>query len=138
MFVKSLLAGAVALVLSAPSCERTVTRLQLAPAPAQKCEPPRIVLVKPGMPANVTYQSNSMPPQRFQGDKRITVHFTTPEGVTKHCNGGKPICGFRIMACQKGNELILPNPCRYGMESYGRLSCHEVAHANGWPAYHGD
>ena len=113
---------------------------ELTPAAAQACEPPRIVLVKPGVtPPNATYHSSSMPPERFRGDNQATIFFTSPAEVERICgNGAKPICKMRRIACVKGGRIIMPNPCGFGTESFGRYSCHELAHVNGWPATHGD
>lgn len=103
------------------------------------CDPPRVVLVKPGVtPPNATYQSSGNPPVRFQADRRVTMRFTSPENVERVCGNDRKICGFTIKACFKNGEIIAPNPNGYSTETYGRLIAHELGHANGWPAHHGD
>lgn len=139
MIVKLALAGVVAFVLS--TCEQP-TAADYAPTAAKTCVPPQIVLRKPGInyPPNATYQSNGAPPLRFRGDRSVQIQFASPDEVERLCGVTKPICGFRLMACARGNKLIMPNPCGANsiVEPYGKLLCHEMAHANGWPAYHGD
>ena len=37
-----------------------------------------------------------------------------------------------------GGRVIAPNPCSYPeTDLYARILCHEIGHANGWPATHG-
>jgi hypothetical protein len=141
VIAKSLLGAVLALVLSIS--EPTVTHQQLAPTDqtAPNCEPPRIVLVRPGRtPPGATYQSSSMPPERYRGDKQVTVYFTTPGEVERICSGGrKRICGFRRLACLLSDgRIIAPHPRDYATESFGRTIAHEVGHSLGWPAEHGE
>lgn len=122
------------------SCEPTEYQFQADPT--AKCDPPQVVLKRHGgnMPANATYQSNGAPPQRFRGDRSFHVQFVAPSKIEEACGLAKPICGYRMAACRRGNKLIIPNPCTGNaiLEPYGKLVCHELGHANGWPAYHGD
>lgn len=125
-------------VLALLSCERTAYQSQ----PDGTCEPPQVILKRPGdnLPPNPTYQNNGTPPVRYRGDRSVMVEFVAPDKVEQACGLAKPVCGYRMMACRRGNRLIMPNPCagNHIVEPYGKLLCHELGHANGWPAYHGD
>lgn len=81
-------------------------------------------------PSNYTLWSDATPPLRFQKDAGAIVYFKTD--VSDLC-GSAP-----FIACQDGEVMVLPNPCRYAHETYGRVVCHELGHRNGWPKNHGD
>jgi hypothetical protein len=80
-----------------------------------------------------------IPPVRYQGDRTVVVMFLDPEAVPAQCKAmgdGLELPAY-AQACQKGGLIIMPNPCRWPTRSeYGDLACHELAHANGWPANH--
>lgn len=79
------------------------------------------------------------PPSAYQGDAVVSVSFVDPERVPALCEamGARLASGTYALACQTGGTIYLPNPCRWPNHSdYQRLACHELAHANGWPANH--
>lgn len=132
-------AFSTALVLSLLSCEQTA--YQAEPAQGAKCRIPQAPPAPaPGVPANPTYQSSTTPPTRYRGDRSFQVQFVAPDQIERACGLTMPVCGYKMMACRRGDKLILPNPCAGNsiVEPYGKLVCHELGHADGWPAYHGD
>lgn len=87
-------------------------------------------------PPNSTPYSSATPPVRYQADNVAVVFFV---------NDVSPLCGksdnpkYTILACQSGEKIALPNPCRFAeREFYARIVCHELGHRNGWAALHGD
>lgn len=131
---------AIALSLGLSTCVPQ-TAYQSEPIAGAKCQVPQAAPKPgPGVPANSTYQSNVTPPIRYRGDRSFQVQFVAPEEIERACGLTMPICGYKMMACRRGNKLILPNPCAGNaiLEPYGMLACHELGHANGWPATHGD
>ncbi len=87
-------------------------------------------------PPNSTPYSSGIPPVRHQRDNVAIVFFVSD--VSQLC--GKPDDPkYTTLACQHGEKLALPNPCKYAaFEFYARIVCHELGHRNGWPALHGD
>lgn len=81
---------------------------------------------------------SGMPPERFQGDGAAVVVFLSD--VEQLCGPAEP--GFKKLACAfKGKDgvpvLVLPSPCPLGeVESFARLTCHELGHRNGWGGNH--
>ena len=77
----------------------------------------------------------TLPPERYRSDTTSTITFAKPELVQE-------LCGKRgvdeLVACFEPPVIIVPNPCDYPDESYARIVCHEIGHANGWPADHKD
>lgn len=92
-----------------------------------------------GAPPNATYIYDGPAPLKFRGDADIQVKFRSVDEINKICTGvNAPLCGYRFYACVKGNVMYLPNPCQYPDDNpYTSLLCHEIAHVNGWPAWHG-
>ena len=85
--------------------------------------------------------NSDMPPLRFQGDNAVVVVFTDRQGIDGNCGKAQP--GYVILACHRQHKesgasiIFMPNPCLTGgLEFYAKLSCHELAHANGWTADH--
>jgi hypothetical protein len=81
------------------------------------------------------------PPLRFQGDATVRLEITDQAGIERSCHAlfGAPPAGMRTNACQTGERMIVPNPCRAPQtETYARLLCHELGHANGWASTHGE
>lgn len=82
-----------------------------------------------------TYIYDGMPPNRYQGNAEVTVRFVNEPNAPDAC--GLAAQGT-FEACFRNGVLILRNPCPLGpTESYARLTCHELAHRNGWPGKHG-
>jgi hypothetical protein len=100
---------------------------------------------------NNTTHDDGWPPLRYMGDHDVAIHFT--KDVTQVC--GVAPAGYIMEGCEFPVDpktgkpadthapdsievLILPNPCspEYASESYAKLVCHELGHANGWPANH--
>lgn len=76
-----------------------------------------------------------MPPVRFMGDAGSIVAFVTDLNQT--C--GTPPKDKKWAGCRRGDIIYLPNPCPFALKgNYAWRVCHELAHRNGWPAYHGD
>lgn len=81
------------------------------------------------------------PPQRFQGDKVAVVVFGGRPVIEYLC--GKPNAdGVGPIACTGEKKhttvMALPNPCAFAdFDFYAAIVCHELGHANGWPASHG-
>jgi hypothetical protein len=129
--------GVLSLAIALPPAQMNATAPTTASA---QCIPPdsRVVILPPNAPTNSTFEFAGQPPLRYREDASTVVEFTSADEVNRRCAGGVPICGKRFLGCRRGNKLIMPHPCRANPESYAALLCHEVAHVNGWPAYHGD
>lgn len=89
-----------------------------------------------------TPYSDARPPARFQGSITMRMQFVAPSEVTTRCvaiGDDPPPCGYTWLACTmiERRESIFPNPCASPGDPYADLLCHELAHANGWPATHG-
>lgn len=86
------------------------------------------------VPTTLTY--DHMPPERFQGDTGVLqIRFVAEPNAEGAC--GLSSKGT-FQACVRGGVLILPNPCPRGAtERFAELTCHEMAHRNGWPDNHG-
>jgi hypothetical protein len=80
------------------------------------------------------------PPGAFQKDTTVTVEFAGQNAIERTCHPlfGAPPKGMITRACHTGRRLVMPNPCTFPRDDeYARLLCHELGHANGWPASHG-
>lgn len=85
------------------------------------------------IPTTLVY--DGMPPDRFQQSAEVRVKFV-PEPNSEGACGISSRGIFE--ACVRGHTVYLPNPCPLGnTERFARLTCHEMAHVNGWPADHG-
>jgi hypothetical protein len=101
------------------------------------CSAPVAVPQTPGLAANSTYYSDTMPPERFRANAQVTIQFAGQDTIDKIC--GKAPCNLITLGCQTPKKIILPNPCKYGSkDAFAELACHELGHLNGWPATHGD
>lgn len=88
-----------------------------------------------------SYYSNQLPPPRFQRDTSVQLQVAGQEAINRQCHKafGAPPAGMKTDACEIDGRVIAPNPCSFpASETYARLLCHELGHANGWPASHGD
>jgi hypothetical protein len=84
--------------------------------------------------------SNQLPPPRYQGDATVELEVTGQPGIDRQCHKafGAPPAGMKTDACEIDGRVIAPNPCAFpASDAYARLLCHEIGHANGWPATHG-
>lgn len=77
-------------------------------------------------------------PHAYRADATVTVVFT--RNVQRECEA----IGLRgdhnmTKACSYTvggkTTIIMPNPCPERGD-YAKLMCHEIGHANGWPADH--
>lgn len=82
-----------------------------------------------------TFLYDGMPPERFQESAELHIKFVPEPNSPGACGiASKGV----FEACVRGNTVYLPNPCPMGnTERFARLTCHEMAHVNGWPADHG-
>lgn len=90
---------------------------------------------------NATPYFDGRPPAQLQHDNVVTMEFAGQSRINDVCNAqfGAPPAGMQTQACATaGKRLIMPNPCAFPeSETYARLLCHELGHANGWPPTHG-
>ncbi len=92
-------------------------------------------------PGEPTRFSDGRPPERFQGNTSVRLEVTDQAGIERACHPlfGAPPAGMQTQACQTGDRVIAPNPCTFPQtETYARLLCHELGHANGWASTHGE
>lgn len=90
----------------------------------------------PALAPNSTLISTGVPPARYRKDNAAVVYFV--DDVSPLC-GRASTPGFVIVACARGNQIAMPNPCRFAAsEYYARIMCHELGHVSGWPGTHGD
>lgn len=84
--------------------------------------------------------SNELPPERFQHNATVVLMTTDQVGIDQACLAqfGPAPPGMKTDACESGGRIVAPNPCSYPeTDLYARILCHEIGHANGWPAAHG-
>ena len=84
--------------------------------------------------------SDSTPPVRYRRDTTVQLQVTDQEGIEQACHPvfGPPPAGMKTDACEIDGRIVAPNPCRFpDSDAYAHLLCHELGHANGWPATHG-
>ena len=99
------------------------------------------LLAAAGLPPKTTPFSDDRPPARFQGAVTVQLEVSDQARIDKICHPlfGTPPAGMKTDACQTGDRVIMPNPCSFPQtETYARMLCHELGHANGWPSTHGD
>ena len=76
------------------------------------------------------------PPERFKGPAPVV--YLHAGAVAQEC--GNPLyvsCAVPMPEGVAGPDwrIVTPDPCTYN-ETYARLVCHELAHANGWTREH--
>lgn len=81
--------------------------------------------------------NSDWPPERFRGDGVAVVIFTSD--IPRFC--GNPPAGYRFLGCQREVEglqvIVVGNPCSDGaLDETAKITCHELAHRNGWSADH--
>lgn len=99
------------------------------------------LLAAAAIAAAPSYYSNQIPPQRFQHDTAVQLQLSGQNGIDRACHKafGAPPAGMKTDACEIDGRVFAPNPCAFPQsDAYARLLCHEIGHANGWPASHGD
>lgn len=75
-----------------------------------------------------------LPPERFSGEGAAIVLFAEPASMQKLC-GGALACAW---VDKNGMPFIaIPNPCRFTLNPYAVVLCHEKGHTLGWPGEHG-
>jgi hypothetical protein len=83
--------------------------------------------------------SIELPPEQYQRNTSAAVHFGERFEVTAECQDK---VGHPVAACATigGPNIWIENPCDVARfdrgQWYARLLCHEMGHANGWPADH--
>lgn len=104
---------------------------------------------KPVLTPDSPYVDSGLPPERFRADRAptiITVAFVPGSTVDAVCQAYSPTTpppGYAIAACvirrpNGARVMIVANPCETQASHQERLQCHEIGHANGWPASHGE
>jgi hypothetical protein len=81
---------------------------------------------------------DGFPPVLYQGDAVLVVHLVS-RPLPNIC--GPTPSGYQLNGCTPKvgeQEIWLPNPCssEFAGQSFARWACHEMGHANGWPADH--
>ena len=77
--------------------------------------------------------SPDLPPERYRGDAKVQVRFTSH--AEPLCNIIKAKRGSIACAPVGGDLIIAPNPCGW-RDPYAKLMCHELGHSMGWGAEH--
>ena len=85
--------------------------------------------------------STSIPQPRKRTDRIVPVEFAASGMIEFRCaeRGAKFVDdrGSGIIACADNELITISNPCSLDDGGwYARTLCHELAHANGWPANH--
>lgn len=78
------------------------------------------------------------PPARYQADRTVVAVLTAdPAGACRRL-GAVAAEGAQIVACHHAGTIVLLNPCLIpaGESDFAGDACHELGHANGWPANH--
>jgi hypothetical protein len=78
------------------------------------------------------------PPVQFQHPGTYPVKTVATADIAKAC-AGVSVVGERpgpVLACYRPPFVILPNFCEWP-GPIADIACHEIGHANGWPADHG-
>lgn len=93
--------------------------------------------------APVTGSFQQQPPAKYQGDNLVVVRFLDPDKVPAACTSGViDMNGGVVTACvlragTVAQVMIVPNPCTWpNVSDIKQIMCHELGHANGWPANH--
>jgi hypothetical protein len=104
------------------------------PLVTPQCQPAPVVKPVPGLAPNSTYTSDAEPPARFlympKGYMRVKFG---QAAIDENC--GVPPCGMIFLGCVRDDLVVLPDPSH---PDFAKITRHEIAHFNGWPASHGD
>jgi hypothetical protein len=90
--------------------------------------------------AEVSLYSDARPPLRFQHPTLVRLQTANQPVIDRLCASrfGPAPAGMRTNACQIGGMVVAPDPCSFPeTDTYAQILCHEIGHANGWPATHG-
>lgn len=70
------------------------------------------------------------------GSAAVTIAFVHPDLAAGRCaSGDAKTTG--VVVCETSARIVAVNPCLYPEAGwYAELSCHEIAHANGWRGDH--
>lgn len=90
--------------------------------------------VTPNGPLRGLASADWQPPQSMQSDTIVGVEFTNDETILARCGKDAAACEWRDG--KKRPLIVAPNPCDFTGESFALVMCHELGHANGWPADH--
>lgn len=77
--------------------------------------------------------------EQASADRAVRVEFVHPADVASTClgRGLSPPADATGLACVGEGLILAANPCAIPNAGwYERALCHELAHANGWPASH--
>ena len=83
--------------------------------------------------------SDAVPPERFQGPASAQIVTASQIQTSLTCDQimGEPPPGVVWRACHiNGGPVYVPNPCEWPGEQFAHILCHEMAHVQGWSAYH--
>lgn len=75
------------------------------------------------------------PPARYQHDATVIVRLHPANDIARDCAELGAVHRGSVVGCFAGLGVQLPNPCEWP-DPFAQLFCHELAHANGWPADH--
>ena len=124
-----LLLAAVALLASFLEADRQRhPQLAISNAEAAKAEP---------NPFPVTTSFGGMPPERFKQEVLVPVGFLYIDNLGEVCGVAEPPKTRLGCATEKAIAIIHPCAPLFKGEMFAKFMCHEIAHANGWPAEHG-
>lgn len=92
-------------------------------------------LSEPASPGTGLF-SDATPPIRFQNSRYgVSINFVDDVTDPQACGDAGP--GHVFIACRRpGEGVFMPNPCAFDDQRYAHVMCHELAHVNGWSAYH--
>lgn len=122
-----------ALCVALPTFLVLSTGLDPVSANALECAPPVDIVQTPALAPNSTLFSDGEPPARFRQmpEGHIKVMFGQ-DAINAVC--GVPPCGKRFLGCVRNDVMVLPDP---NSPDFAKITRHEIAHFNGWPATHG-
>ena len=91
--------------------------------------------------AGFSPRTDSSPMSQRPEARIVQIEFAAPGGIEYRCaeRGAKFVDdrGSGVIACADRDLVTISNPCDLkGGGWYARTLCHEMAHANGWPANH--
>jgi hypothetical protein len=96
-----------------------------------------MMLTVAALPPNSTLWTAAAPPLRYRGEVEVVVRFVRdPAAACRAAGMNAPPPGMEIIACRVGGSIIMPLPEE--TDPYGQIMQHELGHALGWPATHGD
>ena len=87
---------------------------------------------------SVALANFDVPPKRFQGEVVVTLVTFAPDRIGSYCHEwGVDRADASGCYIAPLNAIAMINPCKASAPGYiGHLLCHEIGHAEGWPAEH--